>query len=80
MSDLVQDVTMVHRFQHPLASSLRKNDNELMARLNYLTSRICAALSQFMALSPEAEDAALWWWTGLQKELVTCKILWFGED
>ena len=52
---------LIHHFKYPLASEQRRDDNEQMARLNYIASRIHAIAS---------EGSSLWWWTGLRKEMV----------
>jgi len=67
----------IHNFSYPLSSLSRTKDNEQMARLNYMGSRVRAALCQW-ATSSNTEETALWWWTGMKKELVTYKILSLG--
>jgi hypothetical protein len=70
----VQKITTFCDFVYPVASNYRKTDNTLMLRLNYMTSRIRAVLSHYMSLKIN-DDARLWWWTGVQKEVVTYQIL-----
>ena len=66
----VQELTLIQTFHYPLASMQRQNDNEQMVRLNYMASRLCAALTQWATASDKG-TADLWWRTGVQKELVT---------
>ena len=68
---LVEELTVIDPFRYPVVSQLRQKDNEHMARLNYMASRIRAALCEWANDSSEIEGSDLWWWTGLQKELVS---------
>lgn len=63
----IEEVVNIHKFQYQTASEHRKVDNDEMARLNYITSRIRAILCAFLL---SETDNALWWWIGLQNELV----------
>jgi hypothetical protein len=72
----VEDQLLIHHFLYPLASVQRVNDNEEMARLNYIASRIRAALTKWGSFE---EGSQLWWWTGLRNELVTY-ILKFSDE
>ena len=46
-----------------------------MARLNYMASRICAIISEWVRKksdrAPDCEGLEKWWWTGIQNELVS---------
>jgi hypothetical protein len=72
MSD--EQLTLIHSFRYPLASHQRLNDNEHMARLNYMASRIRAALCEWLKDPMKMEGSELWWWRGLKIEEVTYKI------
>jgi hypothetical protein len=75
-SEVRQPLTISH-FSYPPTSKLRIYDNKQMARLNYMTSRIRALLCKWgnaSAAEASEEGAALWWWTGLNCELVRIEI------
>ncbi|KAF8816372.1 hypothetical protein BYT27DRAFT_7248439 [Phlegmacium glaucopus] len=67
MSDC-EKPTIIDKFQYLPVSQQRKTDNEEMARLNYMTSRLRAALCKW-AISALPPEAVQWWWMGLQNEL-----------
>jgi hypothetical protein len=69
MSDRKDEPTVIHTFHYCEVSSQRQEDNEDMARLNYMTSRIRAALFLW-SVSYTSDVAAQWWWTGLRNEVV----------
>ncbi len=69
MSDGNDEPTFIHTFHYYQVSSQRQEDNEEMARLNYMTSRICAALFRW-SISYTSDVGAEWWWTGLWNEVV----------
>jgi hypothetical protein len=68
-----EGTTTISRFRYDDASMHREYENELAAKLNYMTSRIRAILKKYEGSEFEVEDSRLelWWWTGLNKELVT---------
>lgn len=74
----VKELALIHKFVFDLVSMFRKTDNQQMARLNYMASRIRAAMCQ-LATSSNTEKTAQWWWTGLTTELVTYKTLKAGD-
>jgi hypothetical protein len=65
---------VIQNFRYPAVTRFRRHDNMQMRQLNYITSRIRAALCQW-AIGIDTEEPALWWWRGLQNELVTCQKL-----
>ncbi|KAF8801185.1 hypothetical protein BYT27DRAFT_7262222 [Phlegmacium glaucopus] len=67
MSDC-EPPTIIHMFRYFPASKQQKHDNDEMARLNYMTSRLQAALCKW-AISAPPPEAMQWWWTGLQNKL-----------
>lgn len=69
----MSDVPLIQNFRYPSSSLQRQNDNEQMARLNYMASRIRAALFKWATIS-DVVGNDLWWWTGVRKELVIYKI------
>jgi len=71
MSD---SITMINTFRYPQSYELRMTDNQQMAQLNYMTSRIRAALCKYEEDLDKVEGSEEWWWESLQKELVTYKI------
>jgi hypothetical protein len=68
-----EGTTMISRFSYEEASLHRTYDNQLATRLYYMTSRIRAILCKLERSELEVEGSGLdlWWWTGLNKELVT---------
>jgi hypothetical protein len=68
MSDQEEPV-FVHTFQYCEVTLQRAHDNEYMAKLNYMASRIRSALFRWN-ISLTGETAAEWWWTGFKNELV----------
>jgi hypothetical protein len=76
--DKAENVVHIEIFKYPLAIRQRQNQNEHMAQLNYMTSRvravICEWLKEKVAIPEEDQEGLdLWWWTGLQKEMVMYK-------
>ncbi|KAF8816370.1 hypothetical protein BYT27DRAFT_7208516 [Phlegmacium glaucopus] len=67
MSDC-EKPTIIDKFQYLPVSQQRKTDNEEMAQLNYMTSRLRAALCKW-AISAPPPEAVQWWWMGLQNKL-----------
>jgi hypothetical protein len=67
-------------FKYPLANHFPPIENKEMARLNYMASRIRAALRRWVAeedvTASEGDSEGeidMWWWKGLRNELVTYK-------
>jgi hypothetical protein len=71
------DLTVISYFNYPRASLLHRNKNEQKARLDYMISRIRAALREWFKdkeYVKELEGLDMWWWwNGIQKELVCTK-------
>jgi hypothetical protein len=65
--------TTLETFCYPEASALLKMDNQQMAILNYMASRIRAALFKWEDDSG-IQGSNEWWYKGLQNELVRYKI------
>ncbi|KAF8810597.1 hypothetical protein BYT27DRAFT_7253582 [Phlegmacium glaucopus] len=63
----IEEKVMLYPFHYWAASCQWVEDSKEMARLNYATSRIRAALVQWSISS--TTEASVWWWTGLQNEL-----------
>ncbi|KAF8809994.1 hypothetical protein BYT27DRAFT_7253966 [Phlegmacium glaucopus] len=63
----IEEKLMLYPFRYWAASCQRVEDSKEMARLNYATSRIRAALVRWSISS--TTEASVWWWTGLQNEL-----------
>ena len=68
MSDEEEPV-LIHTFHYYEVTNLRGHENEVMARLNYMASRIRSALFRWN-VSLTGETAEEWWWKGLKNELV----------
>lgn len=71
---------LVSPFHYPPPSDICLEENELTTRLNYMASRIRAALCEFSAeklestvSAKEKDELDKWWWKGLEKELVSSK-------
>jgi hypothetical protein len=82
MSSLGKDEThseslvLIQKFRYPQTSLQQQNEDEQMARLNYMASRVRAVICEWVKekvdsdITEDSEGLELWWWTGLHKELV----------
>jgi len=68
-------VVALQTFRYPSASQLRSMKKEQMARLNYMASRMRTAILTWSKPAnfdlEEEDEIDVWWWTGLQRELVS---------
>jgi hypothetical protein len=72
MSEIeIEEETTINDFSYIDASSYRPRDNAQMARLNYMASRIRAALCVWSESGDIPDGAGHWWFECLQMELVT---------
>ena len=75
----VEKVVKLQKILYTRTSMLARIEKEQTARLHYIASRIRAAIREWVSVpedfakhltDEELDGRDLWWWTGLQKELV----------
>lgn len=69
MSNTDNNTLLLSAFEYALAKEYRDCQNKDMACLNYMTSRLRAALSAWVAYHDDG-PSSLWWLDGLSKEMV----------
>jgi hypothetical protein len=71
-----EDPIMLSHFTYLRSASLRRHEKEEMRRLNYMASRIRAALDEWVGETVKVDDREgidMWWWNGLRNEMVRSK-------